>query len=70
MMRTCPPGEYAKAHDQVVMVFAKPTLRDEATADMAVPRQMLLGFVRVTTMPGETAQATVSRFRTRIAACL
>ena len=52
------------------MVFAKPTLRDEATADMAVPRQMLLGFVRVTTMPGETAQATVSRFRTRIAACL
>ena len=53
-------GEYANTHDEVVMVFAKPTLRDEATADMAVPRQMLLGFARVTTMPGETVQATVT----------
>ena len=52
-------GEYTGAHDEVVMVFAKPSLRDEPTAEMSVPRQMLLGFTRIATAPGATATATV-----------
>jgi hypothetical protein len=65
-------GEYAHAHDEIVMVFARPTLRQTTgkgsdatraaatvTEAMSVPRQMLLGFTRVSTMPGETVRATV-----------
>ena len=83
-------GEYSLPHDEVVMVFAKPNLRDEPTPDMSgvyhsvvcsstvrplacffsvalltcclsstVPRQMLLGFTRITTKPGATITATV-----------
>ena len=52
-------GEYTGAHDEVVMVFAKPSLRDEPTAEMSVPRQMLLGFARIATAPGATTTATV-----------
>eukprot|EP01043_Picozoa_sp_COSAG02_P000111 COSAG02_NODE_2_length_75708_cov_87.013953_14_plen_423_part_00 len=52
-------GEYSKASDEVVMIFAKPTLRDEVTPDMSVPRQMLLGFQRISTEPGKTTRATI-----------
>jgi hypothetical protein len=52
-------GEYSRPADEVVMVFAKPTLRDEVTPAMAVPRQMLLGFTRISTQPGTTVRATI-----------
>jgi beta-glucosidase len=55
-------GEYvgAPTADEVVMVYARPQLRDEPTAQMSVPRQVLLGFTRVTTEPGKTVRATVT----------
>lgn len=52
-------GEFSKPADEVVMVFTKPTLRDEATPSMSVPRQMLLGFTRISTEPGKTVRATI-----------
>ena len=52
-------GEYSKTADEVVMVFAEPTLRDEVTPSMSVPRQMLLGFTRISTEPGKTVRVLV-----------
>ena len=41
-------GEFqGGASDEVVMVFARPTLRDGSTPAMSTPKQMLLGFTRV-----------------------
>ena len=52
-------GEYSGASDEVVMVFAKPTLAQAPSPAMSVPRQMLLGFAKVSTKPGRTVHVTV-----------
>jgi beta-glucosidase len=50
------------AHDEVVLVFARPSpsLRAAATPAMSVPRQMLLGFAHVSIEPGQTELVTVA----------
>ena len=51
-------GEYeAGSSDEVVMAFAVPRLA--ATVAPSVPRQILLGFSRVTLAPGRTATAHI-----------
>ena len=49
-------GEFSRGpSDEVVLAFARPTrLEANVTHDMAVPRQVLLGFTRVTIGPGQT----------------
>eukprot|EP01050_Picozoa_sp_SAG11_P027434 SAG11_NODE_6948_length_1221_cov_1.385027_1_plen_309_part_10 len=53
-------GEFAGPSDEVAMVFAAPQLRDPATPNMSVPRQILLGFSRLTTTPHLAVEAAVA----------
>jgi beta-glucosidase len=52
-------GEYEGSSDEVVMVFAKPTLTDAPTSTMSVPKQILGGFTKVATLPGTTTVVSV-----------
>jgi beta-glucosidase len=52
-------GEYEGSSDEVVMVFAKPTLADAPTSTMSVPKQILGGFTKVATLPGTTTVVSV-----------
>ena len=43
-------GEYAGSSDEVVMVFATPSLAEPPTTAMSVPQQVLLGFTKIRTV--------------------
>ena len=50
-------GEFPRQSDETVMVFASPlSLSRSPTPHMSVPRQMLLGFTKVTTHPGRATR--------------
>ena len=42
------------------MVFATPELSDEPTAFMSVPLQMLVGFTKVSILPGESVNVSIT----------
>jgi beta-glucosidase len=53
-------GEYGRPSDEVVMVYAQPFLADSAAPSMSVPRQILLGFSKVTVASGSTVRVEVA----------
>ena len=54
-------GEYAAGpSEEVVLVFARPQLSQPPTPGMSVPRQMLVGFSKISIQPGKTSSVVIA----------